>query len=1608
MAVAADPIEAIQQQNLEVYRVAPGRLREDVSQEAQVAHDYRGRLAYELLQNADDAMEAGQAEGDRVAFLVTDDELWVANTGRPFSVEDVQALCGLGASSKVDAEGTRRASIGHKGLGFKSVLEITDTPTAYSTTYSFQLGEIHARRIVEPLIRSGDLDRPRRLPAMRFPVAVDDQPDEWRAFQRGGCNTAFRFPFAQRMTTEDRARVGALLLELPVTTVLFLKNLDEVSVTVDQEARSETRYWRTRRRSRRNGRSGERVDALQGSGLYEVQLTVDEQDTFSFLLAHDASVPIGQHRDGLSGPAWEGVDLSEVSVAVLDPDRSSGTMPEAWRRFHVFLPTAEPCPYPMLVNGAFMTDLSRQRVAADGRRHDYNSHLVREAARLFRHDLAPALAEASPERLLATLDRGAANASGVTAASLLHESLADALADYAFIPSGGTHLTLPECLVPPIELAESAPRFRVVLQEALSVDGRRLPDPDVCAQHLAAVLEDHGAVRLSAADALTLLAQHADPERASLEDHSSGGFALDPVLELASSLWSNASGEVREMLEVKAKQLPLFPIRADGNGHMQRVTLGGRSAFYPPQSARQKLPLSGLAFMFHELCWGALQPNERKSYLEDRMTIWRALFGISEFRFEEVMRAAVLPGLVLHPEGDAQALREELENRHALAAICQLAGKQPKPDRPLRYQRLRSDRALFNLSRLPVPCRAGDGAVRWVPAYRAYFGRDWVGEGSVEDLLDVVNAGDGQLELPLLASPEFFDGLLDGFSDVAPTEDADDDAQEDDEVGMDEDLDEPVETDERTRWTAFLAWLGVNPCLRPVHFHDVEDDTGGWLKTYMLRQPQGWAFRDLSVTWEQYSAYLHEQLERGPDADEVDPYLYECHDLEGLAYIIERAESDASATISKALFEHLAFHWDTYGRFESAQLALVAKGKWPSSRSKPQRARAEEKHDIGDDLWLFRLRRAACVPTSHGPRRPATTWMPGSEAERRFGRGGRSAGDVLPLVEVDATLDARRTRALADRLGVKLDLSPSAFGIGDAEALARRLAELYAPGRRQIDAAALRSVIRPTYRQLFELLSGTDASSDALHRVPMLASTPGGYAFEEAADVLYVRSPGIKERSGVGGKIPTFVLEAEPAANAQLGRLFGMRALEDALEWKPSPGEPALSGTDLDSFRRELRRLLPVLLARLRAERPSSALEDRLALTSLVDVIEPVTELEVACEFGGATVAPRVPRPYFVAAAKQNQHQQAFLAWDGEPWPPGPDEQQALAMCLADALGVNLVETFLAFLDGTDEQRYRLLDLAGASSYLEEIDAELRGSVPVEPETIAPPETGEKSAAPESGSRYEVATGSTPDVPSAPAPGLRKVPLVAFESLEIAGEISLVQGQAEADGANRGGQQGSPSKSKPQAMRLPGRAAPGTDLSELDALGMKITMAFELHRLRQRGLEPTLLDRDAANGGTGVIDVSTPSAIQNAIEVSSATKRAFEWLRQHGVSELYPGFDVLTLVGARIDRLIELKSSGVDARVQAMSWNEWKSARSARLRERFWLYLVGNLRQDLPAAPYVRAVHDPFGSLLSQPTEQRATRRTVQLLVREFEQAEELILDPTDEAETSPRRPQLA
>ena len=96
-----------------------GMLRRALERIIQLYTD-RSHFVYELLQNAEDA------QAKSIKFVQYPDRLEVLHDGRPFTAKNLQGLCDIGKSDKVD----NLNQIGEFGVGFKSVFGICKTGVA--------------------------------------------------------------------------------------------------------------------------------------------------------------------------------------------------------------------------------------------------------------------------------------------------------------------------------------------------------------------------------------------------------------------------------------------------------------------------------------------------------------------------------------------------------------------------------------------------------------------------------------------------------------------------------------------------------------------------------------------------------------------------------------------------------------------------------------------------------------------------------------------------------------------------------------------------------------------------------------------------------------------------------------------------------------------------------------------------------------------------------------------------------------------------------------------------------------------------------------------------------------------------------------------------------------------------------------------------------------------------------------------------------------------------------------------------------------------------------------------------------------------------------------
>lgn len=182
------------------------------------AQEYEGRAVLELVQNGHDAL--GQDERGRIAVVLDLTEepgaLYVANEGRPFTDDNFRAITEFALSDKGASEG-----IGNKGLGFRSVLQLTDWPEIYSRsgpgspTFDGYCFRFAAEQDLAPLIDDPTLLRRvvDQVSPLALPVPALPQGEVLDDLREQGYSTVVRLPLqsghAAAAAREQIARLAA-------------------------------------------------------------------------------------------------------------------------------------------------------------------------------------------------------------------------------------------------------------------------------------------------------------------------------------------------------------------------------------------------------------------------------------------------------------------------------------------------------------------------------------------------------------------------------------------------------------------------------------------------------------------------------------------------------------------------------------------------------------------------------------------------------------------------------------------------------------------------------------------------------------------------------------------------------------------------------------------------------------------------------------------------------------------------------------------------------------------------------------------------------------------------------------------------------------------------------------------------------------------------------------------------------------------------------------------------------------------------------------------------------------------------------------------------------
>lgn len=213
-------IEERQATALRTYENDSDLLLEHVRQEDSFrTGGYGSRQISELLQNAVDAIGASDGTG-MVEFRIADGALYCANEGSGFTRDGVRAVTYAFLSTK------RGEEIGRFGLGFKSILGITDRPQIYSRAVSF---EFNAPGTVE--LFAGIPTEGGRLPLLRIPTLADPvqaaAEDPNLAELMSWATTVIKLPLAR-----EGQRLRKELETFEVESLLFFKPLDRLRITI--------------------------------------------------------------------------------------------------------------------------------------------------------------------------------------------------------------------------------------------------------------------------------------------------------------------------------------------------------------------------------------------------------------------------------------------------------------------------------------------------------------------------------------------------------------------------------------------------------------------------------------------------------------------------------------------------------------------------------------------------------------------------------------------------------------------------------------------------------------------------------------------------------------------------------------------------------------------------------------------------------------------------------------------------------------------------------------------------------------------------------------------------------------------------------------------------------------------------------------------------------------------------------------------------------------------------------------------------------------------------------------------------------------------------------
>lgn len=728
----------------------------------QVRHQYHGRFAIELIQNAYDAVSRAREHRDslgRIEMRLEMDggfgTLYVANDGAPFSHSNFESVSRLGQSDKDPA-----TSVGNKGIGFRSVLEISQRPCIWSRRqetssgfdgYCFGFDPEFVRSIYAPVLAilegrslsdeqswladivNEDPSLCERLlsGARRRPMDGAHSIADWLReeisylspyllpwplsarnpavfdFEARGFASVLALPL---LSPAAASLVESKLAEINADAMIFLDKVKVLTIATPDGSR-------TFQRSILQEAAGPR-----GFG----KISICSADTTKRYCVWRRRLGVSEMPDhvqesirGLPGH-WPKLEQAEISFAVSDDQEPTPG------KLNIFLPTGLEAGAALQINAPFFGDMSRTTISFDTELEgtqaggSYNDFLLHQVAVLALEAIAGDLAGRSAVEAAMILDILSPCASESMSTARWQDHLRRAAADTGIFIQDE-----------PWMLSDHG--WRALSETSLIPlpSEPKVLDDDILRQH--ATFSAYAAELDSRIGSVKRLSDHfgigfmpADSDQATTIE-----AAAKTLVGKAEIDWGHFWQDVCDIFDGDLSHLRGKDVLLCTDGRLHSGGVAGRAIYFRPRQTGQdddgqdepgidEIPAALQSFIaildpripVSEVRDGRRQNTELHKRLMDAKLV-------NTFRREDVLADILAPNLPVMPiarkTSDAGLCRDALSYALRLAVSLEARGD--------------GDSVTKAMAKIPVPCRGG-----WYPLSQAIFGKSWPGtQGAIVD-----------------------------------------------------------------------------------------------------------------------------------------------------------------------------------------------------------------------------------------------------------------------------------------------------------------------------------------------------------------------------------------------------------------------------------------------------------------------------------------------------------------------------------------------------------------------------------------------------------------------------------------------------------------------------------------------------------------------------------------------------------------------------------------------------------------------------------------------------------------------------------------------------------